>query len=169
MPIAALAFNYWLHLVATIVWLGGLATLVLVAWPGMARALADHPSAAELFDVLERRFRPLANVSLIVLIVTGMLQMGGDPHYEGFLRVESAWSISLLAKHVIILAMIGVSAALQWSVRPALERARFEAQHSTRAGTALEDGLRRRMRRLTAANLILGLLVLLVTALLTAL
>lgn len=169
MPTAVLALNYWLHLIATVIWLGGLATLVLVAWPGMGQALADYPAVGNVFDALERRFRPLANVSLVVLLVTGILQMGGDPHYEGFLQIESPWSVSLLAKHVVILAMIGVSAALQWNVRPALERARFEAQHRTRPGGEVEAGLRRRMRRLTAANLLLGLLVLLITAVLTAL
>jgi uncharacterized membrane protein len=163
MPTLLLALNYWLHLLATVVWLGGLAMLVAAAWSGKRRA------AGAALDDLERRFRPLANVSLLVLLVTGMIQMGGDPHYEGWFAVRNAWSATLLAKHLVVLVMIGVSLMLQFGAAPALERAHLLAERGVSGGEAERAAARRRLRRLTAANLALGVLVLMLTAYMTAL
>jgi uncharacterized membrane protein len=162
MPTLLLALNYWLHLLATVVWLGGLAMLVAVAWPGARRA-------GDALDDMERRFRPLANVSLLVLLVTGMIQMGGDPHYEGWFAVRNAWSATLLAKHLIVLVMIGLSLLLQFGAAPALARAHLLAERGVSGGESEHAAARRRLRRLTAANLALGVLVLMLTAYMTAL
>jgi uncharacterized membrane protein len=160
MPVLILALNYWLHLLATVVWIGGLAMLTLIAWPGIDRNFAGA------VDALEKRFRPWANVSLAVLLVTGLIQMSGDDHYEGFLIVDNVWSVGLLLKHVLIGLMIVVAMIMQMSVYPALERARLLASR----GDATEDMMaRRRLRRLTTINLALGILVLLITAVITAL
>jgi uncharacterized membrane protein len=160
MPVVILALTYWLHLIATVVWIGGLAMLTLIAWPGMGA------SFAEALDALERRFRPWANISLAVLLVTGLIQMGGDEHYDGFLIVNSAWTVGLLVKHVLIGLMIAISLVLQGSVYPALSRARLLA---SKGASSDEAALRRRLRQLTAVNLSLGILVLLLTAVITAL
>jgi uncharacterized membrane protein len=160
MPVLILALNYWLHLLATVVWIGGLAMLTLGAWPGI------DANFAGAVDALEKRFRPWANVSLALLFVTGLIQMSGDHHYDGFLIIDNAWSIGLLVKHIFIGFMIAVALIMQMSVYPALERARLRASK----GDAAEDvRLRRRLRRLTALNLALGILVLLITAVITAL
>jgi uncharacterized membrane protein len=163
MPTLILALVYWLHLLASVVWLGGLAMLVAAAWPGARRAAGDA------LDGLERRFRPLANVSLLVLLVTGMIQMGGDPHYEGWFAVRNAWSAGLLAKHLVVLGMIGVSLMLQFGAAPALERTHLLAERGVSGGESERAAARRRLRRLTAANLALGVVVLMLTAYMTAL
>lgn len=169
MPTIILALNYWLHLLASVIWLGGLAMLTLVAWPEMRGRLTDGSTAQEELIVgIERRFRPLANISLIVLLVTGMLQMGGDPHYEGFLAITNTWSATLLAKHCIIVGMLAITAVLQWGVHPALDRARLAAQRSEAQKTEAQHQ-HNRLRVLTAVNLGLGLLVLVLTAYMTAL
>lgn len=169
MPTIALALNYWLHLLATVAWLGGLAMLVFIAWPSL-RPLADEDEAARrALEAVERRFRPVANISLAVLLVTGMIQMGGDPHYEGFLKFGDAWAVSLLIKHIVIGGMIVVAVLLQWSVYPALERARLLAQHKRAEGLTDEATAQRRLQRLAAVNVGLGVLVLMLTAFLTAL
>jgi uncharacterized membrane protein len=160
MPVWSLAITYWLHLLATVMWIGGLAMLALIAWPG-----SDGMGNPTL-DALERRFRPWANVSLAILLVTGLIQMGSDKHYEGFLAINSVWAIGLLAKHILIGGMVGISAMLQWSVYPALERARLLARRS--ASGEDEVMARRQLRRLTVINLALGVLVLLFTAVITA-
>jgi uncharacterized membrane protein len=166
MPVWVLALNYWLHLLATTAWLGGTLVLTLVAWPGLAAA--DGPLRGDLVRAFERRFRPLANLSLAALLVTGTIQMSGDPHYEGFLRFANSWSLLLLAKHVVFLLMIGVSLIMQWGVKPALDRAALLAREA-REDDQTQAALHRRLRRLTAINLIFGVLVLLLTAFLTAL
>ncbi len=171
MPTLVLALNYWLHLLATVAWLGGMAALVVVAWPGASSKAATGVAAEGsrfFLETLERRFRPVASVSLAVLLVTGMIQMGGDPHYQGFLKITDAWSASLLAKHLVILGMVGVTGVLQWGVYPALDRARLLARRRSAEGRAIEETLQGRVQRLTLVNLVLGVLVLLITAFLTA-
>jgi uncharacterized membrane protein len=163
MPVWVLALNYWLHLLATIAWLGGTLMLIAVTWPGLAGT--GEPSWGELIRAFERRFRPIANLSLAVLLVTGTIQMSGDPHYKGFLQFANSWSLLLLAKHIVFLLMIGVSLITQWGVKPALDRAALLA-HSD---DLTQASLHRRLRRLTAINLIFGVLVLLLTAFITAL
>jgi|RhiMetdeSRZDD1v2_1073273.scaffolds.fasta_scaffold27967_5 uncharacterized membrane protein len=161
MPIWVLALSYWLHLLATVVWIGGLAMLILIAWPGIETTFRDA------LDIVERRFRPWANISLAVLLVTGLIQMGGDQHYTGFLVFNSVWALGLLAKHIIIGGMIVITLILQLNVHPALDRARLLAGRAS----ASDEGAaaRRNLRRLTAINLALGILVLLLTAVITAL
>lgn len=169
MPVFALALNYWLHLLATVTWLGGLVMLVLVAWPEIRRSVTVGISEKEtLLASIEKRFRTLSNISLVVLLVTGMIQMDGDAHYEGFLTITNAWSISLLAKHIVVLLMLGVAAVLQWGVQPALDRARLV---SSRAEQPHPEAQRQHhhLRNLTILNLALGLLVLIFTAYMTAL
>lgn len=165
MPTLALALNYWLHLLATVLWLGGLGMLVLVAWPGIR--WADDAQAGAFVESLERRFRPMANISLAVLIITGLIQMGDDPHYAGLLAIGDAWSAGMFAKHVVVIGMAAVAGLLQWGVYPALDRARLLAEKP--GGEERITAERRRLRRLAAINLGLGILVLMLTAFITAL
>lgn len=170
MPTFVLVLNYWLHLLATIAWLGGLAMLTFVVWPGLSSSGDGEPDRIlPTFGLLERRFRPIANISLVVLLITGMIQMGGDPHYKGFLIIGSDWSFVMLLKHAIIGGMIIVTTIIQGVVLPALHRTLFARPGGPPAD--LESGLthHRRLKRLTILNLGLGVLVLLSTAVLTAL
>ena len=169
MPVFALALNYWLHLLATVTWLGGLVMLVLVAWPEIRHSVTVDSSKKEaLLASIEKRFRTLSNISLVVLLVTGMIQMDGDAHYEGFLIITNAWSISLLAKHIVVLLMLAVAAVLQWGVQPALDRARLASRRAEQSHSEAQRQ-HRRLRNLTILNLALGLLVLVFTAYMTAL
>jgi uncharacterized membrane protein len=168
MPTPILALIYWLHLTATVIWLGGLASLTLVVWPGLIRRPRDEAHQV-LLDAIERRFWPLANVSLVLLIVTGTLQMGDDPHYAGFLKVGSPWTIGLLVKHVVIAAIVIVSMALQGSVRPELERIDLLVRRGDGQASRKQAALRRRVNQLTVLSFGLGILVLMATAFITAL
>lgn len=169
MPTLALTINYWLHLLATTAWLGGLITLVLVTWPSLSQTVNDGKDESMILYSLEKRFRPIANISLVVLLVTGMIQMGGDTHYEGLLQINSPWSLSLLGKHVLIAIMILVGGIMQWGIYPAIERARMQAHSKSRATPDTLEQLQNRLKRLTVLNLLLGVLVLLFTAYMTAL
>lgn len=167
MPVYLLAFNYWLHLLATVVWVGGLALMALVVLPGLARALDEDARRAGILAELRRRFTPLANLSLVVLVVTGMLQMVSDSHYDGLLRLSNSWTRAMLLKHVAVSGMVVVGAIMQWQLTPALERARLLASHQP--GESDLPALRTRERQLSRLDLALGILVLLFTALATAL
>jgi uncharacterized membrane protein len=90
MPVVFLALTYAVHLLATVTWLGGIIILVMASWPNLVASRdASHFAAISSFlDMLERRFRPWTNLSLITLLVTGVIQMGGDEHYQGLLKID---------------------------------------------------------------------------------
>ncbi len=164
-----LAVCYFLHLIATVVWIGGLMLMVLVVWPAARSALSAQDNSGTLlrfFEGLRKRFTPFANLSLIILLVTGLIQMTLDPHYDGFLQITSDWSRAILFKHIAVIGMIGTAAAMQWGVAPALERATLLTQRGKDAPNL--PTLQRRERTLTTINLLLGVIVLLFTAIATS-
>ena len=99
-PLWVLSLSYWFHLLSTVVWLGGLSLMTLIAWP----AVRGQTLTADQWISLRRRFTPWANISLAVLWITGFLQMTSDSHYEGFLVVRTLWAQAILIKHLAVIA-----------------------------------------------------------------
>lgn len=163
-----LAVSYFFHLVATVVWIGGLVILVLLVWPEARRILSEQPALYGLLSRLRKRFYPLSNFSLVVLLATGMIQMPADEHYDGLLQFDNEWSRVILLKHLAFAGMVICGLVLQYGVAPALERASLLAERGK--GDPAEWGrLRQREIRLTWINVVLGVLVLAFTAWATAL
>jgi uncharacterized membrane protein len=163
-----LAFSFFAHLVATIVWLGGLILLTVLVWP-QARDLIGRQNDGillDFFDRLRKRFYLLSNLSLIVLVVTGLFQMDKSPHYDGLLQLTNDWTRAILLKHVAIFGMLIVGVIAQWLVMPALDRSTLLVKHGK--GAPDLERLRSRERQLTLLNLALGLLVLFFTAVATS-
>jgi uncharacterized membrane protein len=154
-----LAISYFFHLVATVVWVGGLLMLGLLVWPEARKALSDSPALATLLARLRKRFTPLTNLSLAVLIVTGLVQMTADPNYDGLLKFSNEWTRVILLKHIAIGGMFVSGLLLQYSVVPALERASLLAERG-KGDPEASARLRRREVRLTWLNIGLGILVL---------
>lgn len=163
-----LVLSLFFHLLATVVWIGGLVIITLLVWPEMRRTLENSPALLALLTRLRRRFIPWSNFSLVVLIVTGLAQMTASPHYDGFLTFDNDWSRAILLKHVAIAGMVGCGAVLQYFVTPALERASLLLERG-KGDPAEWEHLRRREIRLTQLNLVLAMAVLGFTAWATAL
>jgi len=126
-----------------------------------ARKSLDGAAYTAFLAGLQRRFDPLAWFSLVVLAGTGMFQMIASPNYQSFLSIQNRWAAAILVKHVLFFGMAGVSAYLTWGLLPALQRmalpqARGNAEHMPR--------LQLQERRLLQLNLILGVLILALTA-----
>ncbi len=175
MSLTALAILYAVHLLAAVVWIGGLVMLVLVVIPGTRRVLSDAPdvetpvqtSADALLTELERRFTPLANLSLVVLIATGMLQMSMDDNYGGFLKFNNTWAWAMLFKHLAVIGMVLVASYVALVLEPERRHLRTLAA-AKRPDHEGSRGLARRHARLAKLNLSCGLLTLLFTAIATA-
>lgn len=163
-----LAISYFFHLVATVVWLGGLMILTILVWPEARKTLETHPQLYAYLSRLRKRFVPLANFSFAVLLTSGMIQMAGDPNYLGVMDLGNAWSVALLLKHVVIVGMVVCSVALQYAVAPALERTSLLIERGKITRDEW-DRLRHREVTLTWINNGLGVLVLVFTAWMTAL
>ena len=163
-PTWALAIAYWLHMLATVAWIGGLVTLALLVLPAARKALEPGAYAA-LLEGLRRRFDSLAWFSLVILAGTGMFQMSASPNYQGFLRVENAWAAAILVKHLLFFAMMGVSGYMTWGLLPRLQRlALRQARLGQEAETEEVHQLLHQELLLVRLNLILGVLVLALTA-----
>lgn len=134
-----------LHLIAAVIWIGGLALLVLGMRPTLKIAVTDEAERDRLASAVHARFWKLAIVSSAVLLVSGFMMMTADEHFEGFGVYASSWSRFLFAKHALFVVMIAVLVAMKKS-RPAKAE-----------------------RDLVDISLMLGLAVLAVTGLLTAL
>jgi uncharacterized membrane protein len=158
----ALSLAYWLHMLATVAWIGGLVTLSVLVLPAAHETLDDKAYAA-LIGRLRRRLDPLAWACLLVLVATGLFQMSANPNYQGFLAIDNTWAIAILIKHLLFLGMIGVSAFLTWGILPRLQRAALLAAHGKEAPEA--GRWQRQEKILLQVNLVLGVLILALTAL----
>ena len=162
-PPLVLAAAYWLHMLATVIWLGGLSALAFLVLPAAGRAL-DAGSYTAFLAQLQRRLQQVGWFSLAVLTVTGMFQMSSNPSYGGFLEINNPWAMAILAKHAVIGLMIAVAAYMTWGVFPALQRMAF-LQAAGRPVSGEQAGrLRRQEKLILAINLALSALVLLLTA-----
>jgi uncharacterized membrane protein len=159
--------SFFLHLLATVAWIGGLVTLALVVQPVLDRSAADLQTRARLLEALLKRFQPIANISLAVLILTGMVQMATSRYYKGFLQFDNLWAQAILFKHIAVLVMILVAAFITFTVQPALKRNALLIANGL-ADEAQIDRLQRQQTRLTRINLSLSVIVLLFTAIASA-
>lgn len=157
MPIWALTLSYWLHMAATVAWIGGLFYQGLILGPVLSR-MVQPDQRAPILASLRRRFQPLAWLSLAVLFATGLTQMAGSPNYEGFLVIQNRWAAAMIAKHLTIFLMIGVAVYQTWVLHPELERAALRKADDQ---VSLFAGRQNRTHRI---NIALSILVLALTA-----
>ncbi len=164
MPSWTLASIFWLHLLATVTWIGSLVSISVLVLPISGRSLQPVDELA-LLDGIQKRLEPIAWFSVSLLVVTGLFQMSVNPHYNGFLSTSGQWSLALLSKHILVASLITVSAVHTWDVLPAMRRALMRRQKPDE-----EEVLRlqRRERLLLRASLVLAALVLLATAVMRA-
>ena len=159
--------SFFLHLLATVAWIGGLVTLALIVQPVLNRVVGEAAERARLLEAILKRFQPIANLSLAVLILTGMVQTFTSRFYKGFLALDNAWAQAIFLKHIAVLGMITVAAVITFSVQPALKRNALLIAN----GLADEQQiarLQKQQTRLSQINLSLSLIVLLFTAMATA-
>ena len=148
-------------MLATVLWLGSLASLSLLVLPALRKV--DVKSQGILLEAIQKRLDSLGWFSLALLLATGMFQMSANSNYQGFLALSGTWAISILIKHVFFLGMIGVSAAQTWWLLPNIQRAMLRQQ---KLGDEVEITLlRKREALLLNLNLILAILILGMTAL----
>lgn len=160
LPSWGMALIFWLHMLATVAWIGSLAAISILVLPASTRTLklADQLG---FIAALQKRLEPIAWFSMGLLVVTGLFQLSLSPHYDGFLSISTQWSFAILIKHGLAVIMAVVSAIQTWEVLPAIQRTLLQKNK------AKEDelsGLQRRETILLRTNLILSALILLATA-----
>ena len=161
-PDWAIIVTYWLHFLATVMWVGSLAAIAFLILPAMKRTL-DLNTEIALIEAIQRRFEPIAWFSISLLVLTGLFLMSINPHYDGFLSISTQWSLAIIAKHFLGMIVIAISAVQTWDVIPAIRRALLVSKKTKNTQTM--DALRRREITLIQINLSLAILILAATAL----
>ncbi len=94
----------WLHLAAAASLIGGLIFSRFVLTP-VARNVSSDSKTLEVVRLSGRRFRTIAWVSLIILILTGAYQMLDE---SGAARIETAWGVVLMLKLFLFVVAFGL-------------------------------------------------------------
>jgi uncharacterized membrane protein len=159
-PVWVMALIYWLHMLATVTWIGSLAAINLLVLPASNRTLklVDQIS---FIAALQKRLEPLAWFSMGLLVVTGLFQLSANPHYDGFLATSTQWSLAILVKHGLAVILAVTSAIQTWEVLPAIHRILMKKENADEGELAK---LQRREVILLRANLIISALILGATA-----
>src|SRR3972149_2704921 len=99
-----IAGSYWLHSMATVVWLGGITFILFIVIPSAKQVLGAE--AVKLMGVISKRFTPIANYSIILLIVTGVVLTAVNEQFLGIVNLGNNWSLGLIGKHIFVLGMV---------------------------------------------------------------
>ena len=65
-----LIINHWLHLASAVIWIGGLAFLVIAVTPGLKAAVAKD-QVKPITDAFYQHYKKVAGILLMVLLFTG--------------------------------------------------------------------------------------------------
>jgi len=162
-----LRLSHFLHLTATVMWIGGMAIVLLVILPAAKMTLRSASIVSQLMKAIVRRFASMVNVSIFLLIVTGIV----IAHYEGkwtdFLDFGDPSSFITFLKHVLVALMILIHYFRIMILNPKVEKisSKTNESHADPILSSKATGLRKLSSDLIKVNLILGMTVLLLTAL----
>jgi uncharacterized membrane protein len=162
-PPLVLIITYWLHMLATVVWIGGLSALSLIVLPAARKSLEPFAYGA-LLTQLQSRLQQVGWFCLILLSATGLFQMSANTHYTGFLAISNSWAVAILTKHLVVGLMILVSGYVTWGLLPSLRRTALLRAAGRSIDQAQVERLQRREVWMLRLNLLLSVIVLLLTA-----
>jgi uncharacterized membrane protein len=144
-----IALSTWLHALATVVMVGHYLFLSLAYLPVLEKQV-QGAALRSLLESVSNRLRPLFGGSLLAFIVTGTYLMLVNDNYLGLGNFfGNAWSIWIIAKHVVVLAFIILAVAAERILLGQIGGA--------------NPGALAQFRRAMGINLLLGMLILLMT------
>ena len=141
----------FLHLLATVAWIGGMLFMKLVLIPAMAAI--DPPQRGRLMGGVAKRFTMVAWTSTAVLLVTGFMKTPSQVLFDG----STTYGTLLAVKHALIVLMIVVGLVITFFVAP---RLRALAPAPGQAPSPALAAAAKNLDALSAINTILGLAVL---------
>ena len=151
-----LVVSYWLHLTATVVWIGGIAFILFIAIPSAKQVLGAD--AGKLMGEISKRFTPMASYSIIFIVVTGAILTGFNRQFSGIGNFGNSWSLTLIMKHVLVFVMVAVH--FYRGLRLASKIARTET-------VSEKTSLQKLSLNLVKVNFCLGVIVLLLSGIMS--
>lgn len=159
-----LAISYSVHLIATAVWAAGLLVMSVLTLPAWRVGQLEGNG----WLTVQRKMTPYVNASLVLLLISGFYQMTTDEHYGGFLVLDSVWAWAMLLKHVAYVGVVAAAGWLQFGLYPAMERTAVLAQNRPKLAQAEREKLASQEKRLLQVNIWLAVVILVCTAVATA-
>ena len=90
--------NHWLHLLSAIVWIGGLAFLVMAVTPGLQTAV-PREFIKPICDTFYKQYRKVVGLLLIIILFTGGINL----HYVGeLMEMQTGEGLSHNAKYLTV-------------------------------------------------------------------
>ena len=162
MPNLLLAVANWLHLLATVTWIGGMVVQRLIVVPSVLRLAKEGkilPADARLvLHTIHQRAGQFVYGSIAVFIITGLAMLSRNANYNGVLSTGNLWAQVILLKHAVV-ALLVISSAYM------MTRASRTPPPDDEAGFARWA---ERHTELADLNLLLGVVVLALTAVATS-
>ena len=109
-----------IHVAAMAIWLGGLAALLLVL-PTATRSATEPADRGRLLAGPLARFSTVALAMVVLIMATGLIQAYVYVRHLGDL-VSTGYGRAVLAKFLLLLAVIGIAAYNRQNVLPRLRR-----------------------------------------------
>lgn len=147
-----LVTSYWIHLVSTVIWIGGITFILFIAIPSSRQVLGAD--AGRLIGEIVKRFTPLANYSIVLLVITGIALAGLNKEFSGFEILKNNWTMVLTLKHILVFGMIVIHFYRGLVLAPKIMRTSFDTDKAT---------LQKLSINLVKVNFGLGLIVLLLS------
>ena len=143
----------WLHTVAFVIAWGYYGILGRFVIPALGSSIGAEREAQALLEI-ERRALPFVLLTAVLFTVTGSYLLVTDAQYQGLGEFGSTWAQLMLVKHVLVVVLVALGAAVDWFVRDAGAATSPEAR-----ATALH-----RLRLATEGATVVGALIALLTA-----
>ncbi|MCP4367486.1 MAG: hypothetical protein GY797_05120 [Deltaproteobacteria bacterium] len=153
-----LAVSHLLHILGTVVWIGGILMTLLVILPSTKAALESAPVAGKMMKEVAKRFTPLANLSILLLIATGIIIFCYDKNYTSFLDIKNRWIVLIAIKHLLVAIMIIIHFYRGLILSQKIEKSSLNPNETQTIK------LKKLSLDLVKANFVLGIMVLLFTA-----
>jgi uncharacterized membrane protein len=96
-----IALSYWLHALATVVFIGHYLLLSTIYLPALNKN-------GMILSEISKRSRLWMYISLLILFLTGTYLTLADPNYLGLGNFGNPWAILMLVKHLLILVMLAL-------------------------------------------------------------
>lgn len=104
----------FIHIMATILWFGGLFTNLFIVMPTATRVL--EPQVFQGFmGALMKRNKQVVYVSLVLLFITGIPMKISSEYYVSIINFSNEWQIAMFIKHVMV-ALLAIFAIVNFEV-----------------------------------------------------
>lgn len=105
---AVSTFVNWLHLMATVAWIGGMIVNFTIVLPSMGKAL-DPPTAGKFIGIMMKKYRVMVYMAILILLITGFIISLADGEVGKYFDFNESSSIYFTIKHILVLFMVVLS------------------------------------------------------------